>query len=55
MALWLMGLVATTLEGEWTILLRLLLAALAVFTALFSLDLLRGARRGLERAREDPT
>lgn len=51
-ALWLVGLVATTLDGDWTILLRLLLVALAVFTALWSLDLLRGARRGLERARD---
>ena len=29
--------VAATLEGQWTILLRLLLVALAVFTALFAL------------------
>lgn len=55
LALWLVGLVAATLEGQWTILLRLLLVALAVFTALFALDLLRGARRGLERPRDPRT
>jgi hypothetical protein len=55
LALWLVGLVAATLEGQWTILLRLLLVALAVFTALFALDLLRGARRGLERPRDPQT
>lgn len=48
-AFWLLGLVAAALAGEWTILLRLLLVALAVLTALFALDLLRGARRGLAR------
>lgn len=47
---WLLFMVVSVAEGNWAIASKLIAAAGAVIAALFAVDLLRGARRGLERA-----
>lgn len=50
-ALWLVFVVAFAVEGEGMMTLRLVGGGLGGVAALFAVDLLRGARRGLERRR----
>lgn len=50
LAFWLLAVVAGAASKEWDIVVRAVLGAVAVLGSLFCVDLLRGARRGLERA-----
>lgn len=49
-AFWLLFFCASLLNGEWTIFVRVVAGGIGVIAAVFCVDLLRGARRGLERA-----
>ena len=55
LALWLLAVVASLLGGEWMILARAMAGGVGVIAAVFCVDLLRGARRGLERAASPST
>lgn len=49
LAFWLLAVVASLINGEWMILARAVAGGVGVIAAVFCVDLLRGARRGLER------
>lgn len=50
LALWLLSVIMSASSGDLEILTRLLAAAAGVVASVFAIDLLRGVRRGLERA-----
>lgn len=49
---WLLFVILSALSGDWETTLRIVAGGVAAVASLFCLDLLRGARRGLERARK---
>jgi hypothetical protein len=49
---WLLSVILIALSGDWETTLRIVAGGVAAIASLFCLDLLRGARRGLERARK---